>query len=158
MPKKSAGILMYRLEGNALSVFLVHPGGPYWEKKDAHSWSIPKGLYDDEENPLAAAKREFQEETGFACDGTFEPLGDIRQPSGKIISAWALEGDCDPDELNSNTFSMEWPRRSGRRCEFPEVDRGEWFTIEVAARKIRKGQLGFLRVLCSLLGLTFPAA
>ena len=116
MPKKSAGLLMYRRRHGVLEVFLVHPGGPFWQKKDAGSWSIPKGEYTTEEDPLEVAKREFQEETGFRASGEFVPLTSRKQPSGKIINAWAFEGDCDASTIKSNTFSMEWPPRSGKRA------------------------------------------
>ncbi len=125
-----------------LEVFLVHPGGPYWAKKDA--WTIPKGEYDPPEEPLDAAKREFQEETGFEPHGPFIPLGETRQPSGKMVAAWAFEGDCDPASLVSNTCMIEWPPRSGKQMEIPEVDRGAWLTIDQARPKIFKGQERFL--------------
>jgi predicted NUDIX family NTP pyrophosphohydrolase len=147
VPKRSAGILMYKLKkkrGSELYVFLVHPGGPFWKNKDAGAWSIPKGEYGDEENPLAAAQREFQEETGFEVNGEFLPLGEIVQPSGKVVVAWALEGDCLAEDIRSNTFSMEWPPRSGRRQDFPEVDRAAWFDLEEARTRILPGQAGFL--------------
>jgi predicted NUDIX family NTP pyrophosphohydrolase len=147
MRKKSAGLLMYRRPRGALEVFLVHPGGPFWQKKDAGSWSIPKGEYMPGEDPLAAAKREFQEETSFKASGEFIPLTPRKQPSGKIISAWAFEGDCDASAIKSNTFLMEWPPRSGRQQEFPEVDRAGWFSVPVAKEKIIKGQSGFLEEL-----------
>ncbi|HEY5997892.1 MAG TPA: NUDIX domain-containing protein [bacterium] len=150
--KRSAGILMYRRAGGALEVFLAHPGGPFWEGKDDGAWSIPKGEYEEGEEALAAARREFQEETGFPVDGAFIPLSPVRQPSGKLVSAWAVEGDCDPSLLTSNTFTMEWPPRSGRQAEFPEVDRGAWFGVAEARRKIMKGQLPLLEELCRLLG------
>jgi predicted NUDIX family NTP pyrophosphohydrolase len=135
---------MYRRRGGILEVFLVHPGGPFWQKKDAGSWSIPKGEYLPGEDPLEAAKREFQEETGIQASGEFIPLTPREQPSGKIISAWAFEGDCDASAIKSNTFLVEWPPRSGRQQEFPEVDRAGWFSIPVAKEKIIKGQSGFL--------------
>jgi len=144
MANNSAGLLMYRHREGILKVFLVHPGGPYWAKKDLGSWSIPKGEFTPDEDPLEAARREFEEETGFPVAGHFSPLTPIRQPSGKIVHAWAFEGDCDPSAIKSNTFSMEWPPRSGKYQEFPEVDRAEWFTIETAKDKILKGQVGFL--------------
>ncbi len=125
-----------------LEVFLVHPGGPFWAKKDA--WTIPKGEYDPSEDPLAAAEREFKEETGFESHGPFIPLGETRQPSGKIVTAWAFEGDCDPASLKSNTCMVEWPPRSGKQLEIPEVDRGAWLTIDQARPKIFKGQDKFL--------------
>jgi predicted NUDIX family NTP pyrophosphohydrolase len=126
---------MYRRRAGVVEVFLVHPGGPFWAKKDA--WTIPKGEYDDREDPLDAARREFQEETGFAARGPFVPLGEIRQPSGKMVAAWAFEGDCDPSGLVSNTCTIEW---RGRQIEIPEVDRGAWFAIGEARPKIFKGQ------------------
>ncbi|MDO8691153.1 MAG: NUDIX domain-containing protein [Dehalococcoidia bacterium] len=144
MPKKSAGLLMYRDASGPIEVFLVHPGGPFWAKKDDGAWSIPKGEFADDEDPLAAAKREFQEETGFAALGDFQPLEPLRQPSGKTVFAWAVQGDADPVGLKSNTFSIEWPPGSSRLQEFPEVDRAGWFTIEAARRKLLKGQVGFL--------------
>jgi predicted NUDIX family NTP pyrophosphohydrolase len=146
MPKKktSAGILLYRRRGDELEVFLVHPGGPFWAKKDAGAWSLPKGEVEDGEDPLAAAMREFTEETGFAIDGNFRALPSLRQPSGKTILAWAVEGDCNPANLRSESFSMEWPPRSGKQQEFPEVDRGEWFTVAEARRRIVAGQAPFL--------------
>ncbi|MBP1697360.1 MAG: phosphohydrolase [Deltaproteobacteria bacterium] len=147
MRKKSAGLLMYRRPRGVLEVFLVHPGGPFWQKKDAGSWSIPKGEYMPGEDPLEAAKREFQEETSFKASGEFIPLTPRKQPSGKIISAWAFEGDCDAAAIKSNTFLMEWPPRSGRQQEFPEVDRAGWFSVPVAKEKIIKGQSGFLEEL-----------
>ena len=119
---------------------LVHPGGPFWAKKDAGAWSIPKGLADDGENLLAAAKREFLEETGMAADGDFLDLGAYRQPGGKTVVAWACEADFDTAALRSNTFALEWPPRSGRMAEFPEVDRAGWFSLDEASEKINKGQ------------------
>jgi predicted NUDIX family NTP pyrophosphohydrolase len=151
MPKKSAGLLMYRRRRGVLEVFLVHPGGPFWQKKDAGSWSIPKGEYMPGEDPLDVAKRELQEETSFKASGEFIPLTPRRQPSGKIISAWAFEGDCDASAIRSNTFLMEWPPRSGRQQEFPEVDRAGWFSISAAREKIIKGQSGFLDELTQIL-------
>lgn len=142
MPKRSAGLLMYRRGGDGLEVFLAHPGGPFWAKKDA--WTIPKGEYENSEDPLDAARREFQEETGFAPIPPFVSLGEIRQPNGKIVTAWAFEGDCDPAALTSNTCLVEWPPRSGRRIEIPEVDRGAWFAIETAGPKMFKGQAALL--------------
>jgi len=152
MAKNSAGLLMYRHRKGILQVFLVHPGGPYWAKKDLGSWSIPKGEFTPDEEPLEAARREFEEETGFPAAGHFRPLTPIGQPSGKIVHAWAFEGDCDPSAIKSNTFSMEWPPRSGKYQEFPEVDRAEWFTIETAKDKILKGQVGFLDELQGMIG------
>jgi predicted NUDIX family NTP pyrophosphohydrolase len=144
MSKRSAGLLMYRRRNSALEVFLVHPAGPFWAKKDVGAWSIPKGEHLEHEEPLEAAKREFVEETGFGADGTFLELGDLKQPGGKIITAWAFEGDCDPAKLRSNTFRIEWPPRSGRQMEVPEVDRGRWYTIEEARLRLLTGQREFL--------------
>jgi len=126
---------------------LVHPGGPFWAKKDAGSWSIPKGLVDDGEDHLAAAKREFLEETGTAAEGEFLDLGAHKQPGGKTIAAWACEADFDPAQLKSNTFALEWPPRSGRTAEFPEVDRAEWYAIDEALEKINKGQRPIISIL-----------
>jgi predicted NUDIX family NTP pyrophosphohydrolase len=151
MVKKSAGLLMFRRRSTGAEVFLVHPGGPFWTRKDEGAWSIPKGEYDPGEDPFEAARREFQEETGFAVDGEFLPLAPRKQPSGKIISAWALEGDCDASAIRSNKFSMEWPPRSGKQQEFPEVDRAGWFPIPVAKEKILKGQMPFLDELGEIL-------
>jgi predicted NUDIX family NTP pyrophosphohydrolase len=149
--KRSAGILLYRRRENGIEVLLVHPGGPFWAKKDLGAWSIPKGEIADGEDPLAAARREFEEETGSAVDGGFVALGDVKQPGGKIVSAWALEGDLDTASIRSNTFAMEWPPKSGRMRDFPEVDAGEWFSLETAAEKILKGQAGFLSRLVEIL-------
>jgi predicted NUDIX family NTP pyrophosphohydrolase len=151
MSKISAGILMYSFCADVLEVLLVHPGGPFWSKKDLGSWSIPKGEYAEKEDPFIVAKREFQEETGFQADGDFISLKPLKQPSGKIVSAWALEGECDTSKVHSNTFKMEWPPRSGKQQEFPEIDRAEWFTIEMAKKKLLKGQVGFIEELCELL-------
>jgi predicted NUDIX family NTP pyrophosphohydrolase len=137
MPKSSAGILLYRRKPT-LEVFLIHPGGPFWAKKDA--WSIPKGEYESGEEPLAAARREFEEETGAPIDGDFVALGRIRQPSGKQVMAWAIEGDFDPAKLVSNTCLVEWPPRSGKEIEIPEADRGAWFSVDAARKKIFRGQ------------------
>lgn len=142
--KSSAGILLYRRGSSGLEVFLVHPGGPFWAKKDLGAWSLPKGEIEEGEEPLAAARREFVEETGFAVEGDFRPLRPLKQKSGKTIVAWAVEGDCDPAELRSSMFSMEWPPRSGRRQEFPEADRGAWFPLEEARQRIVAGQAPFL--------------
>lgn len=151
MVKMSAGLLIYRRRHGVLEVFLVHPGGPFWAKKDEGSWSIPKGEYTTEEDPLEVAKREFWEETGFRASGEFVPLTSRKQLSGKIINAWAFEGDCDASTIKSNTFSMEWPPRSGKREEFPEVDRAGWFSIPDAKEKIIKGQSGFVDELVRIL-------
>ncbi|HEY0142084.1 MAG TPA: NUDIX domain-containing protein [Thermoanaerobaculia bacterium] len=143
MKKTSAGILLYR-DRDQPEVFLVHPGGPFWAKKDLGAWSIPKGEFTDEEDPLTAARREFTEETGFPIDGHFRPLQPLKQSSGKIIYAWAVEGDCDAEAVKSNLFTMEWPPKSGRMQQFPEVDRAAWFRLSEARERIVKGQLGFL--------------
>lgn len=149
MPKRSAGLLMYRRSGGTLEVLLVHPGGPFWMKKDAGAWSIPKGEYEAGEEPLAAAAREFQEETGLVARGPYTPLTPIRQQGGKVVEAWAFEGDCDAESLKSTTFSLEWPRGSGRRQEFPEVDRAGWFGLDEARRKILPAQAALLDELAS---------
>jgi predicted NUDIX family NTP pyrophosphohydrolase len=151
MAKKSAGLLMFRRASGGVEVFLVHPGGPFWARKDEGAWSIPKGEYAPGEDPLETAKREFQEETGFQASGEFIPLSSLKQPSGKVISAWALEGDCDAASIRSNTFSMEWPPRSGKQQEFPEVDRAGWFTIPAAKEKVLRGQVPFLDELKEIL-------
>ena len=144
MAKKSAGLLLFR-EGTAgLEVLLVHPGGPFWAKKDDGAWSIPKGEFGDDEEPLTAAKREFEEEMGVAAAGEFIPLEPLKQPGGKLVFAWALQADFDTSRLKSNMFSMEWPPKSGRQQEFPEVDRAGWFPMETARMKILKGQAGLL--------------
>jgi predicted NUDIX family NTP pyrophosphohydrolase len=135
---------MYRGRSPEIEVFLVHPGGPFWAKKDFGAWSIPKGEYLDNEEPLEAAKREFEEETGFEPKGAFIELGDLKQPGGKIITAWAFEGNCDPTKLRSNTFAMEWPPRSGRQIDVPEVDRGCWYSVEDARARLLAGQRVFL--------------
>ncbi len=131
MEKRSAGLLMFRRRKDQLQVFLVHPGGPFWKNKDAGAWSIPKGEYGEKEDPLDAAKREFEEETGIKPAGEFILLDQMKQPGGKIVSAWAVEGDCSSKAIRSNTFSMEWPPKSGRQQEFPEVDRADWFSLEM---------------------------
>jgi predicted NUDIX family NTP pyrophosphohydrolase len=152
MPQRSAGILLYRRRRGAIEVLLVHPGGPFWARKDEGAWSIPKGTYEPGEDPLAAARREFAEETGARPEGEAMALGSFRQSSAKIVDVWAVEGDFDPASLRSNTFSMEWPPRSGRVREVPEVDRAEWFTPEEASRKILKGQRPVLQALLQHLG------
>ena len=144
MAKRSAGLLMYRRNNSCLEVLLAHPGGPFWAKKDLGAWSIPKGEFELDEDPLQAAKREFEEESGVVPSGTFIALGEVKQAGGKIVTAWAVGGDCDPSSLKSNTFSMEWPPRSKRMAEFPEVDRWEWFALNEAGEKILAGQKVFL--------------
>lgn len=144
MAKRSAGILMFRRTGGRPEVLLVHPGGPFWAKKDDGAWSIPKGLYEDDEDPLAAARREFEEETGCVPYGEFIALGSFRQPGGKTIAAWAVESDFDLAKFKSNMFSMEWPPKSGRTQQLPEVDRIAWFGPDEAQRKLLKGQAPIL--------------
>jgi predicted NUDIX family NTP pyrophosphohydrolase len=145
MAKTSAGLLMYRMREGEMEVFLVHPGGPFWAKKDAGAWSIPKGEHAEGEDPLVAARREFAEETGIVPDGAFVELGSLRQAGGKVVTAWAFEGDCDAAAIRSNTFTLEWPPRSGRQREFPEVDRAGWFDLPTAEEKLLKSQLPFLQ-------------
>ncbi len=151
MPKQAAGILLYRRGVPGLEVLLAHPGGPLWARKDAGAWTLPKGQFTEGELPLDAAKREFEEEMGTAASGDFQPLGTIKQPSGKIIHAWAAESDFDASTVKSNLFTMEWPPKSGRDGEFPEVDRAGWFSIDEARHKIIKGQAPFLDRLLTLL-------
>lgn len=141
---RSSGILLYRHHAGELEVFLVHPGGPYWEGKETLAWSIPKGEIAEGEQPLETAKREFYEETGSEVSGDFQELTPQKQRSGKIIYAWAVEGDFNPSTLKSNTFTIEWPPRSGLQKEFPEIDKGAWFVITAASEKILPGQRGFL--------------
>jgi predicted NUDIX family NTP pyrophosphohydrolase len=144
-PRRSAGILLHRDAGGGIEVLLVHPGGPFWARRDAGVWSIPKGEYSDGEDPLDAARREFAEELGSrAPDGDPADLGEIRQKSGKVVHGWALAGDLDPVTIQSNTFTLEWPPRSGRMTEFPEVDRAEWFGLDRAREKINPAQAAFL--------------
>jgi predicted NUDIX family NTP pyrophosphohydrolase len=138
--KVSAGILLYRLSANGPEVFLVHPGGPFWAKRDLGSWSVPKGEVDGDEDLLDAAKREFREETGASIEGDFVELEPLRQPSGKIVRVWAVEGEVEASSITSNTFSIEWPPRSGESREFPEVDRAGWFTLAEARDKLLPGQ------------------
>lgn len=146
--------MLFRRNAGGLEVLLVHPGGPFWAKKDAGAWTIPKGGYEPGEDALAAAKREFEEETGARLEGEALALGAFRQSSAKLVDVWAVEGDFDPNALNSNTFAMEWPPRSGRQREFPEVDRAAWFTPQAAADKILKGQRPILVALSRRLQLT----
>lgn len=144
MSKQSAGLLLYRIRAGGPEVLLVHPGGPLWAKKDLGAWSIPKGELQPGESAPAAAVREFGEELGFVPPGSMQPLGTVRQAGGKTVEAWAVEGDCDPAALRGNNFEMEWPPRSGRRQEFPEVDRAEFFRPEAARAKINPAQAAFL--------------
>jgi predicted NUDIX family NTP pyrophosphohydrolase len=151
MAKKSAGLLLYRKVDDSVEVFLVHPGGPFWAKKDDGAWSIPKGELTEGEEALEAAKREFQEETGFAVEGRFEALEPVKQASGKIVYAWAIEGDIDSSAIRSNNFSMEWPPGSKKIRKFPEVDRGGWFALATARQKILTGQSPLLEELVRIL-------
>lgn len=151
MPPHSSGLLLFRFRNGQLQVLLVHPGGPFWAKKDEGAWSIPKGLIKESESPLAAARREFQEETGFSVDGEFIDLGELRQPSRKIVRAFALEKDLDEAKVVSNKFSLEWPKDSGIMREYPEIDRAGWFDIGQARKKILKGQAAFLDRLIEIL-------
>jgi len=146
MAKQSAGILVYRIHQGGLQVLLVHPGGPFWVKKDAGAWTVPKGEFDGED-PLSAARREFLEETGAQVDGDFLPLTPVTQKNGKVVHAWAVEADLDPNQIKSNTFEMEWPPKSGKRREFPEVDKAAWFLPEEGMKKINPAQAGFIREL-----------
>lgn len=142
---KSAGILLHRRHGGRVEVLLVHPGGPYWARRDAGAWSIPKGEYEGDEEPLIAARREFEEELGTAPpDGPAEDLGEVRQKAGKLVRAWALEGDLDPAEIVSNTFPVQWPPRSGKWIQVPEVDRAEWFSLDEARVRINPAQVELL--------------
>jgi predicted NUDIX family NTP pyrophosphohydrolase len=152
-PRRSAGILLHRRRGEELEVLLVHPGGPLWARRDEGAWSIPKGEYADVEDPLAGARREFEEELGSSPPpGDVVELGEVRQKSGKLVRAWALPGDLDTRTVTSNTFEMEWPRRSGRKIEVPEVDRAEWFGLDAARSKINPAQVALLDRLVQLVG------
>ncbi len=151
MAKSSAGLLLYRRRPQGLEVFLVHPGGPYWARKDAGAWSIPKGEPGADEAPLEAAVREFEEETGIKPSSAFVELTPIRQKAGKTVLAWAFQGDADPESIRSNSFRIEWPPRSGTWKEFPEVDRAAWFPLPEARARINPGQLDFLSQLERLL-------
>ena len=153
MPRQSAGILLFRRAGGIVQFLLVHPGGPFWSKKDEGAWSIPKGLYEEPENAIDAARRELREEIGLTITADLVELGKFKQPGGKVISAWAAERDFDVADLRSNAFSLEWPPKSGKRKEFPEVDRAGWFSLSEAAAKITKGQVPILVRLASELGL-----
>ena len=153
MAKRSAGLLLYRHRNHSIEVFLVHPGGPLWAKKDLGAWSIPKGEYTEDEDTQSAARREFEEETGFPAPATTLDLGDLKQAGGKTVIAWAAEGDCDPEKLVSNACQIEWPPRSGRTMEIPEVDRAAWFGLDEARRRILNSQLPFLDRLAQKLSL-----
>lgn len=151
MAKVSAGVLMYRRRSGALEILLVHLGGPFWTKKDAGAWFVPKGEVNPGEEDLAAARREFAEETGLSADGELVELGSVRHKSGKKVSAWAMEGDCDPASLHSNTFEMEWPPKSGKKREFPEIDRAGFFGVESAREKMHPSEFPFVERLVVLL-------
>ena len=151
MPKQAAGILLYRQSPRGLEVLLAHPGGPLWARKDLGAWTIPKGQFGNDESALDAAKREFEEEMGTPARGAFAELGSIKQPSGKIVHAFTAESDFDVSKVKSNLFTLEWPPRSGKSGEFPEVDRAEWFSIDEARKRILKGQEPFLDRLLTLL-------
>jgi len=150
MPRLSAGLLMYRVRDGAVQVLLAHPGGPFFRSKDEGAWSIPKGEPNPGEDLLVAAQREFEEETGIRPAGPFLPLKPIQQKGGKIVHAWAFAGDCDPAAVRSNTFAMEWPPKSGRQQEFPEIDRAEFFDLATARKKIKAGQEAFLEELAAM--------
>lgn len=151
MPKASAGLLMYRKRNGRMEALLVHLGGPFWEKKDSGAWFVPKGERNPGEDELAAAQREFQEETGLVPTGEFLPLGSVKHKSGKAVTAWAFAGDCDPASLKSNTFEMEWPPKSGKREQFLEIDRAGFFTVERAREKMHPAEFEFLTRLEKLL-------
>jgi predicted NUDIX family NTP pyrophosphohydrolase len=151
MAKKSAGLLLYRRRAHGPEVLLVHPGGPFWAKKDVGAWTIPKGELSPGEDALDAARREFREETGRDVTGEFVPLGECRQAGGKIVVAWAVEAEFDAAAIESNRFEMEWPPRSGRRRSFPEIDRAQWFSLEEARQRINKGQAPLLDALAALM-------
>jgi predicted NUDIX family NTP pyrophosphohydrolase len=152
MPKQTAGILMYRRRAGSVEVLLTHPGGPFWTRRDHGAWMIPKGEIDPGEDPMDAARREFHEEMGSPVTGTLRALAPIKQKSGKLVQAWAVEGDFDPTQLRSNTFQAEWPPRSGKMTEYPEVDRAEWFPIDAAREKILPAQAPLIAELVALLG------
>lgn len=140
MRKQSAGVAMFRRRAEGVEVLLVHPGGPFWKNRDDGAWSFPKGEIEDGEDPVTVARRELREETGCEPAGEFHPLGSVKQAGGKVVHLWAVEGDCDASAITSNTFRMEWPPKSGRQQEFPEVDRAAWFTADDARRKLLDGQ------------------
>jgi len=152
MAKQSAGVLLYRKSSGAIEVLLVHPGGPFWQNKDEHAWSIPKGELSPGETPLEAAKRELEEETGIVVQGELEPLGSVTQSGGKIVHVWATHQDSSLDNIRSNSFELEWPPKSGKLCTFPEVDRAAWFDLPLARQKLFKGQADFLDRLSVLAG------
>jgi predicted NUDIX family NTP pyrophosphohydrolase len=153
MAKQSAGILLYRMNGTGVEVLLVHSGGPFWAKKDKGAWSIPKGEFTDDEEPLAAAKREFNEELGSpAPEGEYIDLGTVKQSGGKTVYAWTIQADFEPAMFRSNTFTMEWPPKSGQEQEFPEVDKVAWVPLDKAEAKVFKGQVAFFSTLAEKLG------
>ena len=152
MAARSAGIVVYRKRAETIEVLLVHPGGPFWSKRDSGAWSIPKGEYSDDEDAEAAARREFEEETGWTITSDLLPLGEIRQKAGKTVTAFAAEGDFDTVSLDSNRFEIEWPPKSGRIAAFPEVDRAGWFALDEAREKIIEGQRPLLDRLEALVG------
>ena len=147
MAKKSTGVLLYRFQNTVLEFFLVHPGGPFWTKKDEGAWTIPKGEFEDNEDPLDAAKREFEEETGVKISGKFIELKPVKQKSGKLVYAWAVEGDIDSSKIKSNEFEMEWPPKSGKMKSFPEIDRAAWFNLKDAEQKMNAGQFSLIKEL-----------
>lgn len=149
--QKASGVLLFRKLGNEREYFLVHPGGPFWKNKDVGAWSIPKGEFDDDEEPLAAARREFEEETGIVIEGKFIELKPVKQKSGKLVYAWGCEGDIDHSIIRSNTITIEWPPRTGKMIEIPEVDKGGWFDYETAKTKMIPGQVPILEELHQLL-------
>jgi predicted NUDIX family NTP pyrophosphohydrolase len=158
MAKQSAGVLLYQKHNSPVQVLLVHPGGPFWARKDKGAWSIPKGEFDEAEEPLTAAKREFQEELGQTPPaGDYRELGTVKNKSGKVIHVWAVEGDLDVKQFKSNTFTLEWPPRSGRVMEFPEADKAAWFDLDTARQKLHPAQTPFLDRLAELLDLPPPA-
>jgi predicted NUDIX family NTP pyrophosphohydrolase len=154
MSKKSAGILLYRIKNKILEVLLVHPGGPFWIKKDAGAWTIPKGELNENEEPFDAAIREMKEETGIVLIGDFIALAPVKQKGGKLVYAWANEHDVDPSEIKSNEFEIEWPPRSGKKKSFPEIDKADWFNIKTAKEKINSGQLRLIEELIKKLELS----
>ncbi|OKS87105.1 NUDIX domain-containing protein [Mucilaginibacter polytrichastri] len=151
MPKQSAGILVYKYIDSQLQLFLMHPGGPFWAKKEGGVWSVPKGEFLDDEEPLAAAQREFTEETGQTIDGEFIKLSPVKLKSGKVVHCWAVEGDVDADNIVSNIFPIEWPYKSGKFIDIPEVDKGGWFNVDTAKEKINIAQVAFIEELVELL-------
>lgn len=155
MTKQSAGILLYRHQKDQLEILLVHPGGPFWAKKDLGAWSIPKGEYEGED-ALAAAKREFEEEIGTPIEGETLALGQQKQKGGKLVDAWAVEGDLDTEQVRSNTFEMEWPPKSGKKRQFPEIDKASWFPVGTALEKINPGQAAFIHELMQKLDMQLP--